>query len=105
MRQIVKHMTEKQVDQMVLLRYHQRVESPKHPAYVTYSTIGKVFGISGSSVRSLVLHRFQELANERIKTRWQSKLEKALPIRKRYGMRFLKPEHINFLLADDTLHK
>ena len=29
---------------------------------------------------------------------------KALPIRKRYGMRFLSEEHVKFLLDSETLH-
>ena len=28
----------------------------------------------------------------------------ALPIRKRYGMRFLTDEHVKYLLDPDTLH-
>ena len=40
---------------MIILRYHCLVNSPDNPAFVTYETLGKVYGIDGSSVRRLML--------------------------------------------------
>lgn len=37
-------------------------------------------------------------------TRKKKQAMEALPIRKRYGMRFLSAEHVEFLLDPDTLH-
>ena len=46
---------------MIQLKWHRMVDNPNLPSYVTYAAIGKVFGIDGSSVRRLVLNRFQQL--------------------------------------------
>ena len=40
---------------MIMLRYHFRATSPDNPSYVTYNTLGKVYGIDGSSVRRLII--------------------------------------------------
>ena len=46
---------------MIQLKWHRMVDNSNLPSYVTYAAIGKVFGIDGSSVRRLVLNRFQQL--------------------------------------------
>ena len=46
---------------MIQLKWHRMVDNPNLPSYVSYATIGKVFSIDGSSVRRLVLNRFQQL--------------------------------------------
>ena len=38
-----------------MLRYHFRATNVDNPAYVTYNTLGKVYGIDGSSVRRLII--------------------------------------------------
>ena len=47
---------------MIILRYHGMVYSDDQPAYVSYKTLGKVFGIDLSSVRRLILKRFDLMA-------------------------------------------
>ena len=89
---------------MIILKYHKLVDSQDHPSFVANSVLGKVFGIDGSSVRRLILKRFEKMKGEKMVTRKKKQDMEALPIRKWYGMRFLKPEHINFLLHPDTLH-
>ena len=44
---------------MIKIRWHKLVSNPNLPAYVTYKTLGKVFGIDGSSVRRLIMNRFK----------------------------------------------
>ena len=44
---------------MIILKWHRLVDNHNLPSYVSYATIGKLFGIDGSSVRRLVLNRFQ----------------------------------------------
>ena len=61
--------TTKEVDQMILIRYRMRAESPNQPSFVKYSVIGKVFGVDGSSVRRLILRRFLQMSQERMLTR------------------------------------
>ena len=89
---------------MIILKYHKLVDSLDHPSFVPLSVIGKVFGIDGSSVRRLMIKRFEEMKREKMMTRKKKKEIEALPIRKRYGMRFLSAEHIEYLLDPDTLH-
>ena len=52
------------VDQMILMKWHKRVTSPDHPAFVSNSTLGKIYGVDGSSIRRLYLKRFKDLAQE-----------------------------------------
>ena len=59
MRQLVKSITPAQVDQMILLKYHRRVTGPGALAFVSNATIGKVYGIDGSSVGRLIRDRFR----------------------------------------------
>ena len=54
---------------MIVLKYRKLVDSPDHPAYVSNSTLGKIFGIDGSSVRRLYLKRFKELNSIKVLTR------------------------------------
>ena len=59
MKQIVKDLTEADVDQMIMLKWHRHVEDPTVPAFVSNATIGKVYGIHGSSVSRLLKSRFK----------------------------------------------
>ena len=61
MKQKVKQITLEKIDTMIQLKWHRMVDNPNLPSYVSYATIGKVFSIDGSSVRRLVLNRFQQL--------------------------------------------
>jgi len=54
---------------MIILKYRRLVDSSDHTSYVPYSIIGKVFGIDGSSVRRLMLKRFDEMKKEMMMTR------------------------------------
>ena len=69
MKQKVLNITTEQVDQMITLKWHRLVDSPDHPAYVSNSAIGKIFGIDGSSVRRLYIKRFKELDSIKVLTR------------------------------------
>ena len=88
---------------MILLKWHKRVTSPNHPSYVSYKVIGSIYGIDGSSVRRLILKRFGQLAAQVIQTRKQQKLASVIPLIKRYGYRFLSPEHLQFLCDPKVL--
>lgn len=90
---------------MIILKYHRRVINNDQPAYVSNITLGKIYGIDASSVARLIRKRFDELQNQGMKTRQQRKKECEIPIRKRYGIRFLKPEHVDYLKDDSTLQK
>ena len=49
---------------MIVLKWRKLVDSLEHPSFVSYSVIGKVFGIDGSSVRRLIIKRFSEMKKE-----------------------------------------
>ena len=59
MKQKLLNITLLQIDTMILLKWHCMVDNPDTPSFVTYATIGKVFGIDGSSARRLILKRFE----------------------------------------------
>jgi len=54
---------------MIILKYHRLVDSQDYISFVPYSIIGKVFGIDGSSVRRLMLRRFEDMIKEKMMTR------------------------------------
>ena len=54
---------------MIILKYHKLVDSHDYPSFVANSVLGKVYGIDGSSVRRLILRRFEEMRREQMLTR------------------------------------
>ena len=50
MKQKVKDITDQQIDRMIVLKWHRMVFDQEQPSFVPYSTLGKVYGIDGSSV-------------------------------------------------------
>ena len=88
---------------MIILKWRKLVDSVDHPSFVSYSVIGKIFGIDGSSVRRLIIKRFNEMKKEKMMTRKKKKELETIPIKIRYGMRYLSAEHTAFLLSPDTL--
>ena len=55
MKQVLKTITSEDVDNMILLKWGNPVESPNNPAFLSNNVIGKVYGIDGSSVRRLYM--------------------------------------------------
>ena len=58
MKQLVKEITSEQIDTMIILKWHRMVYDPDSPSFVSYSTLGKAYGIDGSSAWRLILKRF-----------------------------------------------
>ena len=100
----MRDITAEQIDQMIFIRYRKHVDNPHNPSFISLSVIGKIFGIDGSSVRRLILDRFQQLQNERMFTRKKKAIYSQKPIRKRYGIRYIKPEHVEFLTDQQRLN-
>ena len=71
---------------MIILKWRKLVDSLDHPSFVSYSDIGKIFGIDGSSVRRLIIKRFNEMKKEKMMTRKKKKELETIPLRIRYGM-------------------
>ena len=103
MKQIVKHLTDDDVDHMIMLKYHRQVVDPHVPAFVSNDTIGKVYGIHGSSVSRLLKTRFEKLNQEIMITRKRRRKEEQLPVRRTYGMRFLTNEQKEYLRNPEIL--
>ena len=55
MKQVLKTITSEDVDNMILLKWGNPVESPNNPAFLSNNVIGKIYGIDGSSVRRLYM--------------------------------------------------
>ena len=52
---MVKNFTAADVDAMIVLRFRRLVTSLDHPAFVTYDKLGRLFKISITKVRSLII--------------------------------------------------
>ena len=79
MKQLVKQVTSEQIDTMIILKWHRMVYDPDSPSFVSYSTLGKAYGIDGSSVWRLILKRFAQLKNTKIQARRQRLIDAAPP--------------------------
>ena len=90
---------------MIRLKWGKIPRSQNESSYVSYGVIGKVFGIDASSVSRLVKKRIEEVHSPRMKTRESSRKSRMLPLRQRYGYRFLNEEHIEFLTSEETLQR
>ena len=94
------------VDQMILLRFGQQVRSNVHPAFLSYAKIGQLFKVSANSVRSLILRRISEQASRRLGSSLaaEAKIESVPKAnRMRFGLRYMNPEHISWLISAKTL--
>jgi hypothetical protein len=58
MKQKLLQITPEQVDQMITIKWGKHAKDSSQVSFVSYSVVGKVFGIDGSSVRRMVLKRF-----------------------------------------------
>ena len=50
---------------------HKMVNNPNEPAYESYSSIAKFFGVDGSSVRRLIMSYFDKQSKTHMQTRKQ----------------------------------
>ena len=56
----VKKLTEKQVDDLIKLKFGSMVTSLPRKSYVADRVLGQIFGVSGSQVRRLYMERFDQ---------------------------------------------
>ena len=47
----MKEVTDKQVDDLIKLKWGYLVSNPRGPTYTSNTALGKVFGVSGSRIR------------------------------------------------------
>ena len=62
----MKLFTDQQVDDMIKLRWGSVVTQPDLPTLTTYKAIGKVFGISTSQTRKLIMTRFEKVERKKL---------------------------------------
>ena len=102
-KQKVQEMTPTDVDNMIAIKWGRATASAGQRSFLSYGAVGKLYGIHASSVRKLVLERFRQREEGGILVGQQKQGQQEMPRRKRYGYRFLKPEHIDYLTSADTL--
>ena len=55
---MVKKLNERQVDDLIRLKYGSLVSSTAHTQYASNATLGRIFGVSATKVRELYMERF-----------------------------------------------
>ena len=61
----MKIFSEKQIDDLLKLKFGKIVTEPGHIAYVSNTVLGKIFGVSEKQIRSIYKSRFEK---NRLKT-------------------------------------
>ena len=56
----MKEFTDKEIDDILKLKYGRLVSDHNNMAYVGNATLGKIFKVSGSKIRQLCLERFEQ---------------------------------------------
>ena len=62
----MKEFSERQVDDLLKLKFGAVVTEHGHPSYVSNQVLGKLFNCSGSKVRQLYMARFDAIRRQRL---------------------------------------
>ena len=62
----MKLFTEKQVDDLIKLKFGALVTEPGPISYLSNNTLGKVFGCSGTRIRELYMTRFEKIRKKKL---------------------------------------
>ena len=57
----MKEFTEKQIDDILVIKYGQIVTDGNRVAWASNALLGKIFGASGNKIRQLCLSRFEQI--------------------------------------------
>ena len=98
--------TAEEVDQMMLLRFGQHVDSNAQPAFLSYSQIGNLYKMSATSARTLILRRISERARQHLGSSLAQDAENEERPKaklKRFRFRFLRPEQLAWICSAETL--
>ena len=60
MKQKLKYISEREIKSMIIIKWHWLVFSSEHPSFESYGTVGKIYGIDGSSARRVILEWFNK---------------------------------------------
>ena len=102
---MVKLFTDKQVDDLIKLKYGSLVTSADRIQYVSNAVLGKIFGISATKVRRLYMARFQAIKDKELPFLQQFEKQMQRYKRKRWGPRFLKEHEKAWLVDARTLRQ
>ena len=58
---MVKHFTERQVDDIIRMKFGKMVTSADNVQYASNETLGQIYGVSSTKIRELYMHRFQQI--------------------------------------------
>lgn len=95
--------TEEQIDSIIKLRYGSLVTDPDHTAHVSLSKLGRLFRCSGTHIRSLYMQRFKKIRESRLPLMERLQLYAKEEPRQRFGLRFLKQHHLEWVTSRETL--
>ena len=62
----MKQFTDKQIQDIIKLKFGRLVTSNKNKQYASNATLSKIFGVSATRVRQLYMDRFQAIADEQL---------------------------------------
>ena len=99
----MKQYTEEQIDSIIKLRYGSLVTDPDHTAHVSLSKLGKIFRCSGTHIRSLYMQRFKRIREKKLPLMERLRLSMNEEPRLRFGLRFLKDHHLEWITSRETL--
>ena len=51
---------------MIKLRWGKDVTHPRHPTLTSFKAVGKVFGVSGTQARKLILAKFELVERKKL---------------------------------------
>ena len=79
---------------MIKLKFGKLVANANQMSYVSNNVLGKIFGVSGSKIRSLYMGYFDKIKRKDQPLLAQLQQSARQIPRQRYGYRFLKAYHI-----------
>ena len=100
---MVKQFTDDQVDDLIKLKFGRMVASADNVQYVSNNTLGKIYGDSATKIRQLYMDRFKSIQDKELPFLQQFMKQMQKYPRRRWGLRFLKPHEIEWLVDGRTL--
>ena len=88
-----------QVDAMMNLRFGSLLTKDPKTCFLSYASLGKLFKCSGNKVRNLILARLEKMKKKDLPLLGQLNQATERAQRQRWGMRFLRPHHIDWLTS------
>ena len=97
---MVKKLTSFEMDAMVILRYDRLVHNPEALARADYMMIGKLFKVSASKARQVILKRVDDLARARLPASAKDRPKRLKPKPSKFTQ-----EHLEYFLDPETIKR